>query len=171
MQRLWYHPPERADNPSKTFQLLIYLAHNSARMQRTSATCYFAYNDAAVHANARNHPGDDIKGDPSLPPSTPSLSFVPEAMSVCRGNLSPSWKGTEKSGEKERKKNTYESSTFPRDSSGEKIDLAYRVTESIIFVPLPPPLPGKITSETPSLTRRRPFKCENRHRNWARYYR
>lgn len=35
----------------------------SARMQRTSATCYFAYNDAAVHANARNHPGDDIKRD------------------------------------------------------------------------------------------------------------
>jgi len=34
-------------------------------MQRTSATCYFAYNDAAVHANARNHPEDDIKRDRS----------------------------------------------------------------------------------------------------------
>lgn len=67
---------------------IINLPRSQAHMQRTSATCYFAYNDAAVHANARNHPGDDIKRGPvvaainplPLPPFLP-----PEAKSVSRG--------------------------------------------------------------------------------------
>lgn len=91
-------------------------------MQRTSATCYFAYNDAAVHANARNHPGDDIKRGPvvaainplPLPPFLP-----PEAKSVST-LLRPLRKGKEK-GRKKRQKNI-DRLFFPpaRDNSGKK---------------------------------------------------
>lgn len=73
-------------------------------MQRTSATCYFAYNDAAVHANARNHPEDDIKRGPINPlPLPPFLS--PEAKSVSRRLSFVPWgKEKIKAGRKERKK-------------------------------------------------------------------
>lgn len=72
-------------------------------MQRTSATCYFAYNDAAVHANARNHPGDDIKRGPINP-----LPFLrPEGDIRVEGTLlRPPGKGKEKSREKKKEKYT-----------------------------------------------------------------
>lgn len=59
----------------------------STRMQRTSATCYFAYNDAAVHANARNHPGDDIKRDRRRhPPGGDSRSRGPSCVPCGTGH-------------------------------------------------------------------------------------
>lgn len=134
----------------------------SARMQRTSATCYFAYNDAAVHANARNHPGDDIKRDRRRHP--------PEAIHV-EGALLP-FPVVPNTTEKKRKERSGErgengTSVFPRDRKGAVAKKSgkwsrLRAAGSII-------VPRKITR--PSLTRRRLTKCENRRRNWTRYYR
>lgn len=136
-------------------------------MQRTSATCYFAYNDAAVHANARNHPGDDIKRGPLLP-STPSLPFPPFSspggdIRVERTLLRPLRKGKKKN-RKKRKKNMDRSLFPPREIAAGK-NRARLPCDGIDHLRL------RENNERPSLTRRRLSKCENRHRNWARYYR
>lgn len=83
----------------------------SARMQRTSTACYFAYNDAAVHANARNHPGDDIKRDRRRHPPggdsrrRSSLTFLPVP-------------DTKKERRKEEEKG---SPIFPRETATEEV--------------------------------------------------
>lgn len=134
-------------------------------MQRTSATCYFAYNDAAVHANARNHPGDDIKRGPVVaainPPPSSSPFLSPEARSVS-SLLRPLRKGERE--RQEEKKEKYRSSILSpaRDNSGKKW---ISITVWIDHIRL------RENNECSTLTRRRPSKCENRHRNWARYYR
>jgi len=126
----------------------------SARMQRTSATCYFAYNDAAVHANARNHPRGTTL-------SETVAAALPEAIR----DFFVSPRHTEHEGKKKEGEREENGSIFPRETAIKKgtknreNDPDY--AGSII-------VSQKITSV---LSRRRLSKCENRRRNCTRYYR
>lgn len=79
-------------------------------MQRTSATCYFAYNDAAVHANARNHPGNDIKRDRRRHP--------PEAIRVKGALLRPLTVPDTTKEKKEKKEEKMDRLFSSRDRNG-----------------------------------------------------
>lgn len=125
----------------------------SARMQRTSATCYFAYNDAAVHANAHNHPGDDIKRyRAALRRRYPRPEAIRDEGTLFRPLRHRAPTRQEK---RERKKRGIVSlaGRFSRreTAAGKRADLA-RIPRT--------PSPGKITSVRAA--RRRPSKCENR---------
>lgn len=110
----------RADTQSVENVPIINLPRSqcSARMQRTSATCYFAYNDAAVHANARNHPGDDIKRDRRRHPP-PRRRFASRGLSY-RSPAGTGHDGEEKDsrGERKRRKWTGRFSSRDREARG-----------------------------------------------------
>lgn len=116
-------------------------------------------NDAAAHANARNHPEDDIKRDRRRPPEAIRVEGALLRSLVIPGTT------REKKAEGEREENG--PFIFPHETAmgGKKSGKRsrFRAAGSI----------DRLTENNKrlSLTRRRLSKCENRHRNWTRYYR